>query len=463
MENKYKIFVRRVSSKGQDLAMQESADAPYRQQYLPKEIMIIDENDVSANKLKISERPEMMKVICMILNNQVDTIYAFDRSRLFRDFYEANYFVSICRRKNVRIFFTSTGNGHLQATDNLLVEGVLNIVGDFEGKNIARRTEEARRRYPAQKLGYIKEINTKQYIKNPNNATLLKQYFTEIAEVSDFIEIERLLKKYKKDLNTTTDTLLRIIGDPFYSGYDLFTGKNKLHHVDPYISLTQFNKLKSGNSCITKYIETRSILKENNIYKPICGICQKPMNYRFKTASETSFYTCSRKHIKIEVTTDDLSSIIDQSLNNIIDNFDFNQLVKDSKQYFKKFKRLLEDDLKIHKKNKNNILEEIIIHNDNLQNWREHPRYQELANIESKVENSLAEIRSTEKLLIDNENIVKLIKDYLINSKVSNAYFLFSMLIEQIYVYQNEVNLVINKFDYISKIQEQYIFEKGES
>ncbi|CAH2717201.1 hypothetical protein BACCIP111895_04391 [Neobacillus rhizosphaerae] len=158
-KNKFKVFFRRVSTINQDLAMQESADAMYRENYIPDEILIMNEDGVSANKLDIEKRPQMKKLIQMIINYQVDIIYAFDRSRLFRDFYESNYFVSLCKKHKVKIFFTSSGNGQ-QATDSTLLEGVMNIVSDVEGKNIARRTEEARKRYPPRKLGYIKQKET---------------------------------------------------------------------------------------------------------------------------------------------------------------------------------------------------------------------------------------------------------------------------------------------------------------
>ncbi|PHA24284.1 hypothetical protein COE84_00130 [Bacillus wiedmannii] len=53
---KYHVFFRRVSTAGQDLAMQEAADAPFREKLLPEEIMIMEEDAVSANKLSIHDR-----------------------------------------------------------------------------------------------------------------------------------------------------------------------------------------------------------------------------------------------------------------------------------------------------------------------------------------------------------------------------------------------------------------------
>ena len=461
MKNKYKVFFRRVSSKGQDLAMQESADALYRRQYLPKEIIIIDEDDTSANKLKMAERQQMMKLVWMILNGQVDIVYAFDRTRLFRDFYEANYFVSICRKKNVRIFFTSAGNGHQQATDNTLIEGVLNIVSDIEGKNIARRTEEARKRYPPKKLGFIKHKETKQYKKDPAKKDILERYFTDLAEVSSSSEFEKLIQAYKKELKTTPDALIKIARDSFYAGYDLTNGKNKLHHVEPYLTLAQYENLQNKESLLSKYEDKKAELIEQNIYQPFCGYCHNPMNFRYDIASREAWYACSKKHSKVMISASDLSRIISLSLDNIIGKLDTEKLMKDAKQFFQSFKRSLTEDLNLLKTNKKDILKEIIINNEDLQNWRYHPRYRELMILEEKMEQERSEIESAEQLFLKNRSLVELITDYLRNSNTSNPYFLYSLLIENLFVYPNEAKLEINRFNYIQDIEKTLIYEGG--
>lgn len=80
----------------------------------------MNENGVSANKLDIEKRSQMKKFIQMNINNQVGIIYVFDRTRLFRDFYESGYFVSICKIHKVKVFFTFAGNGHQQTIDSAL-------------------------------------------------------------------------------------------------------------------------------------------------------------------------------------------------------------------------------------------------------------------------------------------------------------------------------------------------------
>ncbi|MFJ7735611.1 recombinase family protein [Lysinibacillus sp. NPDC097287] len=457
---KYVVFFRRVSSKGQDLSMQESADYPFRQQFLPKEIKIIEEHGVSANKLRISERPKMQELIQMIRNNEVDAIYAFDRSRLFRDFYEAKEFISICRENNVRIFYTSTDNGQ-PATNNPLVEGVLNIAGDIEGKNIARRTKESRRRFPPKKLGYIKSKEARQYIKDPTRATILYQFFTDFMEIKSFGELDDLLQKYKSALKTSSETLLKILSDPFYAGYELSSGKNKLVHIDPYLTISQFEKLQEKGSLLSKYQEKKANLKKKDTFQPCCGYCKKPMNFRFNIIEDNAWYTCSNKHPKVALSVDDLSAISIHILEYIINGLDTNKLIKDSKQYFQSIKVTFDDELKIIKKKRSKVAEKIILNNDDLYNWKEHPLYLPFVKLEQELNELQSTITETEKLLIDNKKIVTDLTDYLNSGKISNPSFLYSRLIKSLYVYVNEVDMEISLIDYLKYLPTTVIYEEG--
>ena len=461
MKTKFKIFFRRVSSKGQDLAMQISADAPYREGYLSNEILVIDEFDVSANKLKLSERPKMLKLFSMIINNQVDIIYAFDRTRLFRDFYEGNQFVSLCRMKNVKVFFTSTNNGHLQSTDSTLVEGVLNIVSDMEGKNIARRTEEARKRYPSKKLGYIKIKESKQYKHDELKSLILKEFFSDFLKVSTFDELDNLLTNYKKKLQTSSETLIKILSDPFYAGFDLSTGKNKLTHVEPYLTLSQFEELQEKNSLLKSYKEKILNLREQNIYQPICGICRKPMLFRVNTVEQNAFYSCSRKHLKLTISINDLSEIIKLTLDTIIKQFDIDKLMSESNSYFKSMKKTLNYQLETLQRDKDKLLDEILLKEADYSRWKEDPKYKELVTFEQKIKNENLNLTTTEELLLKNQTIVKLIQEYLYSINKSNHIFLYSMLIERLIIFENEFDLRVKYFGYIKDIKETFTYEEG--
>ncbi|WML57454.1 recombinase family protein [Neobacillus sp. PS2-9] len=456
-KNKYKVFFRRVSTINQDLAMQESADAMYRENYIPDEVLIMNEDGVSANKLDIEKRPQMKKLIQMIINDQVDIIYAFDRSRLFRDFYESNYFVSLCKKHKVKIFFTSSGNGQ-QATDSTLLEGVMNIVSDVEGKNIARRTEEARKRYPPRKLGYIKQKETKQYSMDPAKKDNLFLYFSAIKEVTTHKDLEKALKQFKKILKTTPNQLLKIVNDPFYAGYDLTTGKNKLSHVDPYLSYEEFQKLQAKNAVIISYQEIEQSLKNQDIYDVYCGICRKPMKFHFNVLDQKAWYSCSSKHPKSLIATEDLSPIINKSLEKIIEHLDTEDLLKDSRHFFHLLRKSIEIELKALEIKKHYLMEKIILETDDFSNWRENTHYVDLNKLENEQKEFLNQIEEKKDLLLENESLVGLIKDYLHKSRQANPFFLTSVLIRSLFVYPNEVNIEVSKFDYLQDFQSQYIF-----
>jgi len=80
----------------------------------------------------------------------------------------------------------------------VFLEGLLNIFSDIEGKNIARRILEARRRYPPKKLGYEKVKETKQYWQDSTKKDLLNQFFSASLETSTIDELANLLNRYRK-------------------------------------------------------------------------------------------------------------------------------------------------------------------------------------------------------------------------------------------------------------------------
>ncbi|MCM3569220.1 recombinase family protein [Neobacillus mesonae] len=182
-QRKLHVFFRRVSTVNQDLEMQITADAPFREKLLPEEIHVIDEFAVSANKKSTEERPEMLKLISLIKQDKVSTVYAFDRTRLFRNYYDGMEFQDICRKHGVSLVYTSSGQGHVKATDSTFLEGVLLMFSNIEGQNIARRTNEVQRRCPPKKLGYTKVSETKQYVKSLDNRETVHSYFDALQNV----------------------------------------------------------------------------------------------------------------------------------------------------------------------------------------------------------------------------------------------------------------------------------------
>lgn len=318
---KFHVFFRRVSTAGQDLSMQSSADALYRDKLFIDKIIIIDENAVSANKKSISERPEIQKVISLIKQDKAHTLYTFDRTRFYRDHYENMDFIELCFKHHIQIVYTSQGNGSIQATKDIFVEGFFSMYSDIEGKNIARRTAEARKRYPGQKTGYMKDKETKKYRKDPVKKELVEQFFTSLLEISTINEFGEHLEHFRKIFKCEDERLINIARDPFYAGFDLSNGENKLHHVEPYLDLETFNRIQqSKTKIIDDYLGRLEHLETQNAYKPLCGLCQRPLHYKIDKINNNGFYTCSNKHKKLLITVVDLAKVIQLVLHEVITN-----------------------------------------------------------------------------------------------------------------------------------------------
>jgi DNA invertase Pin-like site-specific DNA recombinase len=461
---KYHVFFRRVSTAGQDLSMQASADALYRERLLPEEIKIINEDATSANKKSIDDRPEMQKVISFIKQDKVHTLYAFDRTRLFRDHYEGMQFTDLCLKHNVRIVYTSQGNGSIQATEDIFLEGILSMFSDIEGKNIARRTEEARRRYPPKKLGYEKIKETKQYRKDPQKQEPVLHYFSSLLEITTIDDLGELFREYRKKFKCDDDRLIGIAQDPFYASYDLSKGVNKLSHVEPYIDLETFNRIQETiQEIVESYLERTKQLVTQNAYTPHCGFCRKPLHYRIDEINNTGFYTCSRKHAKLSITFFDLAKVVQLVLHEVITNLDSKKLLNHSMLRLREIRNNIEADVKTIEYQLNEIMEKIILNTgDYSSDWKDELQYKKMTRLKNEKCILLEELTEKECLLQENKKIVEAVESYLHNRLEINPSLLYKMFINKIYVYKNEIDIEVSMFDYLKELQTDFIYTGDE-
>lgn len=460
---KYHVFFRRVSTAGQDLAMQSSADAPYREKLLADEILVFDEEAISANKLSVRERPEMQKVISLIKQGKVHTLYAFDRTRLFRDSYEAQEFHDLRTKHDVHLVYTSVGNGHIQATEDVFLEGLLNIFSDIEGKNIARRTLEARRRYPPKKLGYEKVKETKQYRQDSTKKDLLNQFFTALLETSTIDELANLLNHYRKILKRSDEKLIELARDPFYAAHDLSKGENKLQHVEPYLDLSTFNCIqKKLGSVFDSYLERIGKLEAQNAFTPICGYCRKPLHYRIDEMNNTGFYSCSRKHPKVSVPFADLAKVIQMVLKEVIHHFDSKKLLNESLLRFREIRKELEAEVEMIEKQLNEVMEKIILNMEEYsEDWKEDHQYAKMTHLKNEKAFLLEELTEKEHLLEENKSTVTAVEEYLLHQSDANPALLYTLFINRLYVYQDQIDFEVMMFDYLINFQTDFMY-KGE-
>lgn len=102
-EMKLKVFFRRAREEGQ-LEKQMQADYQFRQDLMQHEFIEINEGNVSANKFK--ERRCIRQLIELIELGNVDTLYAYDASRLTRYMSNLLQLMALLNKHNVRLVFT---------------------------------------------------------------------------------------------------------------------------------------------------------------------------------------------------------------------------------------------------------------------------------------------------------------------------------------------------------------------
>ncbi|MGG4170115.1 recombinase family protein [Rossellomorea vietnamensis] len=456
------VFFRRVSTAGQDIITQEAADLPYREKINQNQILLINEIAISANKKSIQERPDMKKLIALVKENKIQTVHAFDRSRLFRDFYDSMQFFDLCKKHNVQIIYTSTGNGNLPATDDVFLEGFLYIFSDLEGKNIARRSKEARLRYPARKFGYIKDKETKTFRFDLTKSESVKEFFQNLGGLNSLEELYTLMQKYRKKFNKKDEDLISMAFDPFYAGYDLSKSENKLQHVQPYITIEKFKLLQTSKAQYFKTLVERKLqLRELDIYSPICGTCEKEMTYRIDEASNSAYYVCSnRKHTRLSVSACQMKKNTEFILKHVIQNLNSHKLLTQSLQSYRSFKAELTQRLEEAETKMNKIMEELILDDATYSaNWRNHPDYVQNLKLKEEYDLYVQKINENELAFLTNKEVVKTIQVSLLDSLKRNPEILSGMLIEKIWVYEEKLDVEVFFIDYLEEMDGELIFE----
>jgi DNA invertase Pin-like site-specific DNA recombinase len=456
------VFFRRVSTAGQDIITQEAADLPFREKLPDDEILIINEIATSANKKAIKERPEMQRLISLIKDQKVHSIYAFDRSRLFRDFYEGMEFNDLRAKYDVQVIYTSVGNGNMPASDDVFVEGLLSMFSDIEGKNIARRSREARLRYPAKKFGYEKQKETKRFLHDSSKREGIQQYFAALKKIRSLEDLYKVTKEYRKKFKKTDEQLISMATDPFYAGYDLEKGTNKLQHVPPYISIEEFLQLQKAKGEFFKaFLERKKSLKAQNIYTPCCGYCRKHLIYKIEEESNSSYYSCSSKlHPKVTVSSSDLSKIIGGILGEIIQNFNAEKLINHSVSCYRRLKKHLEAEMDSIDQNLNGIIEELVLGSDDYSaDWKQNPMYKRKQLLKQEYHNCLEQIKENQNALQKNKSVIKIIERALINQSNMNPSMLCEMLINGIWIYGDNIQVDVFYFDYLEEMEKEIIFE----
>lgn len=464
MNQKLHVFLRRVSGANQDLETQIEFDRPFREKCNKENIFIVDEDATSANKLRIHQRPKLMEILELIKADKVDTIYAYDRTRLFRDYYEAQAFCKACVDHEVNIVFTSVSNGHLPFTNDIFIESILNLFGDIEGKNIARRTEEARRKYPSKKFGYQK-TSDKKYKKIEETKTIIEEFFIEVQQVNTMEELILFLEKYRMSFNKkrTDENLLRMVSDPFYASYDLVGGKYQLPHVDPFLSIDNFLEIQEKIAPIIKNYEEHILgIQSLLINLPKCGYCLKPLKPKLTKDRCIAFLSCSSGHPKVYYEIQLLNEAIKHTIELVLNQLDANNLLEDSLRKIKQICKTLNEEMdKIKKQIQQTsdyiLFSETSIYDNNWENTKEYKKINELQHIYQDLEN---ELDQKQKLLVENQQLYRLTVEAIDAQAQLNIRALTDLLIKEVRIFTEKIEIDISKVDYINDFNSEIILHQ---
>lgn len=353
--DKLKIFYRRISTFSQNLQGQIAGEEAFRDMYPEEEIIIIEDIGVSANKVKIENRPGLVQAIELIKSGQADTLFVYDRSRLARNFYEYMRMVDLFLKSNLSVNFT-TNHHYDQFSDSVLTEGMNAILIDEEGNNIARNTANRNQKYPNAKFGYsVNGRKNKTYEVKEEYRFLIADLFHEIAKRISEEQVIMIAQKYQKLLRRKDlRDVFKILCDPFYAAYEIYSDDHfqPLSHVEPIISLEEFKAVfKDGERHVLRIQRNAEEMKSSVVMTPICAKCDKEMNFKLDHSEGKSHFQCGRGHKKRMVKTDDFNRALVESIKAVLLNLNTNRLRKDCAFYISQI--IKDTSMKIKEKQSN--------------------------------------------------------------------------------------------------------------
>ncbi|WP_017436266.1 recombinase family protein [Saccharococcus caldoxylosilyticus] len=352
-EKLYKDFVvvySRVSSAQQDIQKQiHLAEAYINNNNIDKDKVIwLKDNDVSATKLSLEQRPALNELRMLIKQKKVKTVIVYSRDRLARNFYEYVALVKEFYEHNVHVIFTSTKQPPF--SEKLSIEALYGIFAQTEGQNISSRRSDTQKQYPSsifgfQRVGKRKDV---RFIPDPKVHNDLKSFFYEVIKSETAEDLFNVLMKYKKIFNNKSyEELLKYLQNPFYSGHmETLYGYEKLNHVEPIISFEDFLCIQNIIKKLKDEILNAIVLAGNNgILHPICSICKRKMAFRSTQLGKSGYYVCKKKHKEIKINVDEYNHLISAQLSDIIQSISTDAMKKDCFAYLKMIEKQYNQEL----------------------------------------------------------------------------------------------------------------------
>lgn len=316
-----KANYKRTSSGGQDLDLQDGANAEFLKDYKDEDIIPFTDFDVSANKIPMKDRPALNRMLKLIEQGLIDTVIAYGRDRIARNVYEYVYIAQIFYKYDVEVIYTATDEPPF--SNDLFLETWYGLSAQFEGQRISTRLSDARKRNPPSLIGYKKQIikndnGTQQriYKADPKVKQELYNLFKDFSEVVSRENIFDVIMKYESSIKRNEFRIMEILKTPFFAGYfvSLDGSYQQMSHVEPIISLDLFKKVQMKLDEFEDGINRGiSISQLEGKFNPICGKCHTQMKFKKGKIGDSGLYHCP-KHRKISIGVHELNEYVIESI-----------------------------------------------------------------------------------------------------------------------------------------------------
>jgi hypothetical protein len=112
----------------------------------------------------------------------------------------------------------------------------------------------------------------------------------------------------------------------------------------------------------------------------------------------------------------------------------------------------------------NKHMEELLLaSSDYNPNWESDPKYKKLEKMKFEQGALLEALEEAENHLSDTKRLSKELEFYLLDVSEPKLAWLFSLFVHKIHVYPDHVDIEMVKFDYLTDIKQEFIYQGGES
>jgi len=332
----YLAIYKRTSSGGQDLRLQTDSIAnSLAFSTHEEEVLTFTDFDVSATKLSMEDRPELMRLTKLIKEKKIKKLFVYERDRLARNVYEYIYLVQLFHEYKIDVIFTATNATPF--SEDIFMETWYGLSAQFEGNRISSRLSDARKRNPPSIIGFNKKIikhkngfSQRIYSPKPGVKDELKDLFEEFSEVQHLDEVFEIIMKFKNLLGRDEFRILDILRNPFFAGSykDNQEQYQRLPNVEPIISLDTYLKVKVKLDEFDMGINQGFTLSTHPaLITPYCGKCHKELKFRKGAIGDEGTYKCS-SHSKNIIGVKELHEKITEALKMNLRRIKFDEIRK---------------------------------------------------------------------------------------------------------------------------------------